>query len=271
VLPEPMTDVLPLRLFPEEILCRLSCPDLYERKIRLDNYSYVCINRDMKTEPSAPCTADRLLDAAEKLFAKHGFDGVGMRQLADEAKVNLGAATYHFGSKETLFIETFMRRFRPMNAERLRLLQAAENDQPLTVEKIVECMVRPPFESGLNYPAFHTFLASNLFNPPPFLDAAVDQELAPGAEMFIQAFQRALPELPEDLIHLRTMLGMGGLLMFFVRAEEIPGMQNKKIHEPMLREVVRFIAAGLQSKPALDPGKRPALPIPSKPSRKKQP
>ena len=56
---------------------------------------------------------DRLLDVAEKLFAEHGFDGVGMRQLADEAKVNLGAATYHFGSKEDLYLVGVRERWAP--------------------------------------------------------------------------------------------------------------------------------------------------------------
>ena len=214
---------------------------------------------------------DRLLDAAERLFAEHGFDGVGMRQLADEAKVNLGAATYHFGSKEALFTETFMRRFRPANAERLRLLREAvqaAGGKHLSVEKIVECMIRPPFESGLERPAFHLFLARNLFKPPPFLHAAIHKELAPNIEVFIRALRRVLPGLPEDLIHLRTMLGMGGLFMFSVRAGEMPGMRNKKAHEPLLREMVRFISAGLQSEPALDPDKRPPLPVLPGPPRK---
>ena len=99
-------------------------------------------------------TRERLLDTAERLFGELGYDGVGMRALAGEAKVNLGAATYHFGSKEALYIETFMRRFRPTNAERLRLLREAEAEahgKPLRVEKIVDCMVRPPYLLGLKH------------------------------------------------------------------------------------------------------------------------
>ena len=66
-----------------------------------------------------------------------------MRALASTAKVNLGAATYHFGSKKELYIETFLRRFRPTNAERLRLLQEAqENGKIPSVEKIVDCMTK---------------------------------------------------------------------------------------------------------------------------------
>jgi AcrR family transcriptional regulator len=54
----------------------------------------------------------RLLDSAERLFGEHGYNGVGMRALAERAQVNLAATTYHFGSKKALYVETFLRRFR---------------------------------------------------------------------------------------------------------------------------------------------------------------
>lgn len=47
-----------------------------------------------------------LLDAAEQLFTERSYDAVSTRDLADAAKVNLGAIQYHFGSKAKLFIET---------------------------------------------------------------------------------------------------------------------------------------------------------------------
>src|ERR1035437_2866392 len=157
-------------------------------------------------------TRERLLDAAERLFGKLGYDGVGMRTLTEEAKVNLGAATYPFGSKEALYIETFMRRFRPTNAERLRLLREAEAEahgKPLGVEKIVDCMVRPPYLLGLKHPDFHEPLARSLFTPPPFLHSAIHREMKPNVDVFIGAFRRSLPKVPEDLIHLRTIFSMG--------------------------------------------------------------
>jgi AcrR family transcriptional regulator len=46
---------------------------------------------------------DRLLAAAGDLFARHGFDAVSVRQITSRAKANLGAITYHYGSKEALF------------------------------------------------------------------------------------------------------------------------------------------------------------------------
>ena len=215
-------------------------------------------------------TVTQLLDAAERLFGELGYDAVGMRLLAEKADVNLGAATYHFGSKQKLYIETFMRGFRPVNAERLRRLREAETQtggKPLPVEKIVECMLRPPFESGLEHPAFHKFLARNLLMPPPFIHVAIHKELAPNVEAFIAALKRALPDVPEDLLHLRSMFAMGALLMFSIHASEMPGMKNSESREAVLCEMVSYVTAGLISKPAVSPSERPRLPVPPKPPK----
>jgi AcrR family transcriptional regulator len=216
-------------------------------------------------------TVTRLLDAAEHLFGELGYDAIGMRLLAEKAGVNLGAATYHFGTKEALYIETFMRRFRPTNAERLELLKAAEakaGGRSLPVEVVVECMLRPPFESGLKHPAFHRFLARNLLMPPPFIHPAIIQEIDPGMRALIAALKRSLPEVPEDLIHLRTMFAMGSLLMFTIHANELPGMTNPKLHEPLLREIIGYVSAGLKSQPAIPASERPKLPVPPKPLKR---
>lgn len=218
-------------------------------------------------------TAGRLLDAAERLFGRHGYDGVGMRMLAGEAGVNLGAATYHFGSKEKLYVATFMRRFRPSNSERLRLLHEAEapaGQRPLPVETIVECMLRPPFDSGREHKSFQPFLARNLLIAPAFLEPAIRKELAPGAAAFAAALKRALPDVPEDLIHLRCMLAMGGMLMFSIRASTRREMQNSERHEAVLREMIGYVSAGMKGRPAISEKKRPRLPVPPAPRKRKR-
>ena len=48
---------------------------------------------------------ESLLMAAVRLFSERGYDGVGTRELAEVAGVNLGAIQYHFGSKARLFVE----------------------------------------------------------------------------------------------------------------------------------------------------------------------
>ena len=58
----------------------------------------------------APETAARILDSAEALFARRGFYGVSLRDIAAEAGVPLALSHYHFGSKENLFSAVIERR-----------------------------------------------------------------------------------------------------------------------------------------------------------------
>lgn len=59
--------------------------------------------------PGTDDTRQRLLDAAQRLFSERGFDGVGIREIADAAGVNLSGIKYHFGSKQGLYLQTIRR------------------------------------------------------------------------------------------------------------------------------------------------------------------
>ncbi|MBC8293137.1 MAG: TetR/AcrR family transcriptional regulator [Proteobacteria bacterium] len=50
-------------------------------------------------------TAEKILNVATELFARVGYDGVGIRDVAREAEVTPGAINYYFGRKEVLFRE----------------------------------------------------------------------------------------------------------------------------------------------------------------------
>src|SRR5512142_1768362 len=93
-------------------------------------------------EQNPKATRELILDAAERLFMEHGFDGTSMRVVTGEAGVNLAAANYHFGSKEVLMQEVLRRRLDVINQERLRQLDEAEakaGGKPLKPSVIVDC------------------------------------------------------------------------------------------------------------------------------------
>jgi AcrR family transcriptional regulator len=48
-------------------------------------------------------TAETLVSVARGIFARHGYDGASVRTITGEAGANLGAITYHFGSKRDLY------------------------------------------------------------------------------------------------------------------------------------------------------------------------
>jgi AcrR family transcriptional regulator len=209
-------------------------------------------------------TSERLLDTAERLFGQYGYDGVGMRMLAEHAKVNLGAATYHFGTKQNLYIATFTRRFRVSNAERLRLLEAAGREaqgRPLNVETILDCLVRPGYQTGLAHPNFLALVARSILTPPPFLHAVLRRESEPNIAAFVTALQRSLPDIPREVIWLRTSLAMGSFLILSMQIARWPGTRSREVEENILKELVRFISAGTQSAVAVPHG--PWMPMAS--------
>ena len=78
-------------------------------------------------------TRQRLIDAGRKLMASRGFDGTSIRALTEEAGANLGAVTYHFGSKEGLYqavleevVAPFRRQVRALRGMPLPALQRVE-------------------------------------------------------------------------------------------------------------------------------------------------
>jgi AcrR family transcriptional regulator len=54
-------------------------------------------------------TRQRILDAALRLFGKHGFERTTMREVAAAAGVALGAAYYYFPSKDALLVAYYLR------------------------------------------------------------------------------------------------------------------------------------------------------------------
>ena len=88
-------------------------------------------------------TKDRILSAAEALFARQGFAATSLRQVTSRADVNIAAVNYHFGSKENLVNEVFRRRMDQMSEERLAGLKAACRDAPGQLEPVLAAFVEP--------------------------------------------------------------------------------------------------------------------------------
>lgn len=89
---------------------------------------------------AATGTAAALIQAARELFALHGYDAASVRAITARAAANLGAITYHFGSKEALYEAVIESAMGPSYE---RLLGVAETDEP-PLERL-EAVVRAFF------------------------------------------------------------------------------------------------------------------------------
>ena len=197
---------------------------------------------------------DRILDAAEKLFAAHGFDGVSLRQLTIEAGANVASVNYHFGDKQSLYTEMIARRIRPLNAARLAALEKAEaasSGLPAPLDTVFEILARPLFELSQDTVGggsdFIRILGRSLAEPVPFMDALVASEFQPTLGRFGQAVRRNVPRLsPEDFLW-RFSFVVGAMQHTFstlhCMSKLTRGICRDHDHEGALRHFLDFAVA----------------------------
>jgi AcrR family transcriptional regulator len=152
--------------------------------------------------PSArPDTEERIFLAAERLFAERGYDGVSVRDIVQEAGVNVAAVSYHFGSKSSLLLSIFRKRTRELNRERhalLRQSQARSGGTP-SLDEIMRALLGPPIlwkDSGSGKATAARFILRALAEATPELRKILESDVSHLAG-FVPPMARALPHLSE--------------------------------------------------------------------------
>lgn len=90
---------------------------------------------DVHTEPHrnaeiGAVTREKLLDAAERLFAYSGFAATSVRDITTAAGCNVAAVNYHFGGKDSLYRDVFVRRLAALRQRRLASIESARSRRP---------------------------------------------------------------------------------------------------------------------------------------------
>ncbi len=119
-------------------------------------------------EANPRTTLDALTDAALELFARHGYDGASVRAITARAGANLGAITYHFGSKQALYESVFAAAAAPSNR---RLAEAAAQSGPVLLR--IERVVRAFFGYLEENPALPQLMMQQLASSRPMPEAAL--------------------------------------------------------------------------------------------------
>ena len=164
---------------------------------------------------STPDTKERLLDAAEEIFAEHGYGGTSLRAVTTAAAVNLAAVHYHFGGKRELFQAVFERRVHGLNAERLRRLDELEQrPEPASVEELVEALVDPAIQRATagdeGWARFGRLIARLNSSGGEHFEAI--REVFKEIHLrFFPAFQKALPHLSEAELFWRVHFLLGAM------------------------------------------------------------
>lgn len=139
-----------------------------------------------------------ILDAAESLFARHGFYGVTTRQVAAEAGVDTALIHYYFGAKRELFDAVFLRRAEILNRERIASIDAYEaaNAGRMTPEGVIAAFIDPLIERSLsgghgwkNYFA----LVAQVNNTPDWGGETMHRFFDPVVHRLVDTLKKAIP------------------------------------------------------------------------------
>lgn len=206
-------------------------------------------------------TKERILDAAEELFADLGFHDATLRGITARAGVNLAAAHYHFGSKEALFGAVLDRRIEPVNRERLRLLDLALDADPSDVEAIVAAFAGPPLRLkrafGGRGEVFMRLIGHASSDPTEHVRDLVLERFREVFARFSAALARALPDLDPREAQWRLVFSVGALVHTMAMSDDLDRMTGGDLTgadvERTIRRISRFLAAGMRA-PAVGEG-----------------
>jgi AcrR family transcriptional regulator/transposase len=203
-------------------------------------------------------TVDRIVAIAEKMFAEHGYRGVSLRALMRECGVNAAAVHYHFGSKEALLEEIFVRRAGALNSARLRLLdssmQGAGVDNSETLELILRAFLSPAFSLPDGDEGVRRF--TRLRSVIAHENAELSQQLISRyfdetSGHFIAALRRALPQLPDQALFWRFHFLLGAQYYTLSNPGRIESLSGGSCDASDLQcaldEMVAFVAAGFRA------------------------
>jgi len=122
-------------------------------------------------------TPERLISAAERLFAEHGIDGISLREINRVAGArNASALQYHFRDRDGLLRAVMAKHHDEVEARRHAMLDAYEADGDPDVRTLAGALVRPlaaKLDDADGGPAYLQILADLVNRPRPRFDAAL--------------------------------------------------------------------------------------------------
>lgn len=211
-------------------------------------------------------TYDRILDVAEALLSVQGVQGTSIRQITEQAGVNVAAVNYHFGTKDKLIEAVIRRRFEALEQARARQLDEIERrcrdegHSPLTQE-LAAVLISPMFtfvrardQGWIN---FMRFLARLIWEPgaekfaPPPTSLGIFERFDGLLCLAVPALADDLPRRSWRLAFVRAAAQQTMLILAMLGEGKVPnaiafveGLRQLPPDE-IEQELLRFVAAGL--------------------------
>ncbi|WP_064455674.1 TetR/AcrR family transcriptional regulator [Streptomyces hygroscopicus] len=199
------------------------------------------------TRKPPPGRAEQILRAGERVFARNGYHGTTMRQVADAAGVGLSLVVYHFKTKDRLYRGIFEAR-QYVNEERLARLEALRDPTaPDALDQLVSAFIDPVLALH-DDPAdvwFARLVLREASDPSSQERDIIAELFDPLARTFVAALERILPGRPPGFHAWAYLFSVGALTQsaFDDRITNIAGQPDPGSKHQFLRS---YITAALR-------------------------
>ncbi|MEA2108127.1 MAG: TetR/AcrR family transcriptional regulator [Pseudomonadota bacterium] len=204
-------------------------------------------------------TKQSILDAAERLFALHGYHHTSLRKITGEAGVNLAAVNYHFGSKEALLKAIFERHLIPLNKIRQDNIKAVRElaqreKKPLRAADIIRAFIEPTLKyrdskNGSNY--FIALVGRAMTEPDDTVRNLFLHHIKPLGFLLFETLKEALPDLNPETLYWRLQFTVGTIshiMRTTGRLEMVPdNITLNQDADSLIDQLLPFLTAGLEA------------------------
>ena len=149
-------------------------------------------------------TRQRLLQAAESLFAQHGFRKVTVREICLAARANVAAVNYHFGDKIGLYREVMQLAIDAMRGTNDAARAAGAGQPPdEQLRRYISIFLHRILKPGRQ--TVHRLISHEMNDPTPALDVLVEQGVRPRVEFLSGVIADMMACPPDDPSVLRCV------------------------------------------------------------------
>ncbi|MGH9764416.1 MAG: CerR family C-terminal domain-containing protein [Blastocatellia bacterium] len=214
----------------------------------------------MKSKPARSVEAERadtevdartrLLNASGKLFAARGYAGVSVRELAQEAGVNIASVNYHFGGKENLYLEVVRLKFKEVREAHWNtatVLEAEQADTPEAARRAICRFIAEYMEAliGADKPEqLFLLMAREMMEPTIAIDMVVDEFIEPRFKLMEKLIGTVRPDLAGTHRAKLCAMSIAGQCLYYRFAHSVllRLLRRKKMSAEYLREIAQHIA-----------------------------
>ena len=167
------------------------------------------------TTPRDRATRERLLKAAERLFADRGFKKVPVRDICRVARANVAAVNYHFGDKLGLYREVLQSAIDGMRATNDAAREAGTGQSAEEqLRRYISIFVHRVLTPGND--AIHKLIQREMNDPTPALDALVEQGVRPRVEYLSGLVAEMMDCDPTDQPVLRCVASLQSQILSYL-------------------------------------------------------